>query len=185
MMDFSKNDRKGMIMRQIRTGVFETNSSSTHSIIISDDRKKKLFLPEKISFGLGNYGWEHRVLSTPEEKASYLYTSIVCAFEKWRAEEYKNQIYAMLSDAGVKCDFEEVVYKSYGRMLWPEHCGVDHVGEHDHLNFIEKTVENPKRLLRYLFSDESYVVTGNDNEEEYYPELLHPSYPHEIYYKGN
>lgn len=53
--------------------MFETNSSSVHSICISKkpvgDVKGK-----KISFYLGEYGWENSTVDTPD----YLYTAIMC-----------------------------------------------------------------------------------------------------------
>lgn len=49
--------------------------------------------------------------------------------------------------------------------------------------FVDKTTSNRGRLLRYLFSDESFVLTGNDNSE--YDVDICALYPHEEYYKGN
>ena len=43
-------------MIQIRNGVFETNSSSTHSICIP---KKTSIKRDSIYFGIGEYGWEN------------------------------------------------------------------------------------------------------------------------------
>lgn len=46
-------------MIQIRKGVFETNSSSTHSICISKEKvNAKDVAGKKVHFGLGDYGWE-------------------------------------------------------------------------------------------------------------------------------
>ena len=55
-------------MKQIRTSVFETNSSSTHSIAIS---KKPVTIGKYIYFGIGEFGWENDCVNT----ADYLYTA--------------------------------------------------------------------------------------------------------------
>ena len=62
-------------MKQIRKNVFETNSSSTHSICIS---KAPATIGKHISFHTGRYGWKYGCVDTP----SYLYTAILCQEEK-------------------------------------------------------------------------------------------------------
>lgn len=63
-------------MKQIRYGSFETNSSSTHSLVLTssllDTRKNLIF--ENIGFG--EYGWGYEELKSPEDKISYLLTLI-------------------------------------------------------------------------------------------------------------
>ena len=56
--------------RQIRSSVFETNSSSTHSIAIS---KAHVVAGKYISFRIGEFGWENGCADT----ADYLYTAIL------------------------------------------------------------------------------------------------------------
>ena len=59
-----------MMKRQIRQGVFETNSSSTHAICISKDHDtSKLKLPDSVSFDHGEFGWECRKLRHVWEKS--------------------------------------------------------------------------------------------------------------------
>ena len=58
-------------MKQIRKGVFETNSSSTHSICIAKDAE--LTIPQSLHFSFGEFGWECDTLYSVSEKASYLY----------------------------------------------------------------------------------------------------------------
>ena len=54
-------------MIQIRSSVFETNSSSTHSIAIS---KKPVVAGKYIRFCIGEFGWANGIADT----ADYLYT---------------------------------------------------------------------------------------------------------------
>jgi hypothetical protein len=65
-------------MKQIRQNVFETNSSSTHSLTISNKALKPSTLspdPYKaIEVSFGEYGWGPDTLTTQEERLSYLCT---------------------------------------------------------------------------------------------------------------
>ena len=73
---------------QIRRGVFETNSSSVHSIsIIKDDFKSSL--PTQFTIDCdGEFGWEADIYESPEDKAAYLYQAIVSyTTYNWRTKE--------------------------------------------------------------------------------------------------
>ena len=73
---------------QIRRGVFETNSSSVHSIsIIKDDFKSSL--PTQFTIACdGEFGWEVDIYESPEDKAAYLYQAIVSyTTYNWRTKE--------------------------------------------------------------------------------------------------
>ena len=73
---------------QIRRGVFETNSSSVHSIsIIKDDFKSSL--PTQFTIDCdGTFGWEVDTYDSPENKAAYLYQAIVSyTTYNWRTKE--------------------------------------------------------------------------------------------------
>lgn len=62
---------------------------------------------------------------------------------------------------------------------------VDHAGEDDHLTFVESVLRSSGRLLRYLFSDKSVVLTTSDEVDDDRIENFHVNYKHEFYYKGN
>ncbi len=167
-------------MKQVRIGVFETNSSSTHSICISAVRNDPLQYPSHIIFKCGEFGWREARLDTPEEKASYLYSSMICLFEKDELESSKAKILDHLAKEGITCEFEQPIYE-YGGLICT--ADIDHAGADDHQTFIRKTIRHQKRLLRYLFSEKSFVLTGNDNDDT--AVNISADYPHEEYYKGN
>lgn len=176
-------------MKTIRKCVFETNSSSTHSICLTttDDTLPSKFPPE-LNFTIGEFGWEHAILDTPYDKASYLYTSILAIYPVTKANDITAQITDMLFKHGVKALFEcpEGVDSAnqYGCSYYNIGYGyVDHAGEDDHEDFIKRVTSNEKRLLRYLFDTASYVVTGNDNDGS--DVRIYATYPHEEFYKGN
>lgn len=160
-------------MLSIRKNVFETNSSSTHSICITQQRIRNLKVPKKLIFKLGEFGWEDAILNTPEEKASYLYTAICSLKDEKDRKKIINKIYTELWTYGVEAVFCPETSDEYGY--------IDHVyGLED---FLSKILTNSKRMVRYLFLEESFVHTGNDNDGT--DISINVPYKHEEYYKGN
>lgn len=169
-------------MRQVRSSVFETNSSSTHCICIMSDRKEKLESPEKLYFRCDDFGSDMMELRSAEDKAAYLYASILSLCDKEKAEEAKSRIWAELGKEGIQCEFEEADYHG----IYCYNASVDHAGEDDHLKFVSDVLRNRKRLLRYLFSEKSFVLTTYDTSPgEGYLEKSNVAYRHELYHKGN
>jgi len=136
--------------RQIRKGVFETNSSSTHAICITkndilDNKSNKVY------FELGEFGWEFATLDTILEKASYLYTSIIIRDSITELDTLKK----LLNDNSIEYELEDTSHDNYY---------IDHQSQTD--NFVEDVLSDASKLLRFLFSSESFILTGNDNSED-------------------
>lgn len=164
-------------MIKIRNSVFETNSSSTHSICISNEKFIE-DLPSYVKFSLGNFGWEENRLDTINEKASYLYTAI-CELEQYHViskSECINFIVKVFNKNNIQYDFEEPTKDPW----W---YGIDHVSEDDMIDFVKLVCHSEKRLLKYLFSEKSFILTGNDNDDSNVS--INVTYKHEEYYKGN
>lgn len=168
-------------MKQIRKGVFETNSSSTHSICIAKD--VELTIPKSLYFSFGEFGWECRTLYSVSEKASYLYTGLMNNGRKKDVDK----IIQLLKHKGIDVTAEEPLYKKYtyddndgGEYI--ENGGyVDHSG--DMKDFLNAVCEDENKLMSYLFSDLSFIITGNDNGYENVD--INVDYAHDEYYKGN
>ena len=145
--------------RQIRQGVFETNSSSTHAICISKDHDtSKLKLPNSVSFDHGKFGWECRELKHTYEKASYLYEAILGTYYENGSEEKLDHLEEILNKHGIECDFEPTSGE-----YWDDGY-IDHVGEDDMPDWLENMMNDDDALLTYLFGD-AFVITGNDNDD--------------------
>lgn len=176
-------------MKTIRKCVFETNSSSTHSICLTttDDTLPSKF-PSELRFEIGEFGWEDAILANAYDKASYLYTSILAIYPALQVNDITAKITDMLWKHEVKATFENPEGMnnpdSYGVSYYDIGYGyVDHAGEDDHEDFVKRVTSNDKRLLRYLFDEASYVITGNDNDGS--DVRIYATYPHEEFYKGN
>lgn len=153
---------------KIRKEIFETNSSSTHSIVIGNNNEDiKSMLPTEIHFGGGSFGWEIDSYTDTQSKADYLWTGIV---NNSMVDEYKPKIEEILNKYGIECTFEETEKKeSYNGKLYDKFINnnwyyIDH--SFNLINFIEIVCNDEILLLNYLFSNESCVATGNDNDGE-------------------
>lgn len=160
--------------RQIRNGVFETNSSSTHSICIAKD--VELTIPRSLHFSFGEFGWACDTLQSVDEKASYLYTGLFASDMKDEIE----QIVATLTSKGIDVTCEEAVYVD-GNSYAENEGYVDHANELT--DFLSAVCSDEDRLMRYMFSDLSFIITGNDNDDEDVD--INVDYGYEGYYKGN
>ena len=154
-------------MHQIRKAVFETNSSSSHSLTLSSiDLVKIPFPPEILRSGmlelsLGYYGWEWFRMYTAKNKIEYLFTQL---FDHDNIPEGDVQtVTRALREESARFDSLCRVVK--------EHTGVELVvrpgssGGVDHQSggVGLEVFESDERLRTFLFSEENYIQTGNDN----------------------
>lgn len=166
---------------QVRHGMFETNSSSTHAICLYadynitglinkwEDAEYKLpYKEHKLFFGNSiDFGWENKHYHTPEEKAAYLWECIVCCD---LVDKLKNRIISVLKKYGVTAQFADTEKRNYGSDEHPNlhDVFVEGSGYVDHGDEAAAAVTaicfNDEYLLNYLFNEDCYVATGNDND---------------------
>ena len=136
---------------QLRKNVFETNSSSIHSICIS--KNNAYTLPASCKFRLKEYGWgpdyENNV-------GDYLYTALACLN---RTDEI-NKLKEILERHNVRVEFEP--YSSDDDFY------IDHPDLGELIEYLFKD-ENENILLSFLFGSGSMVLIYNDNGE--YPRM--------------
>lgn len=157
--------------KNIRQGVFETNSSSTHSICIAVN--PTLEPPDTMEFRFGEFGWEVDTLSSLVEKANYLYTGLYANDRK----DDIGKIGEILSAKGINATFQE----PSGNDEYYETGYVDHSNELT--DFLDEVTSNEGALMSYLFSPLSFILTGNDNDE--CDVGIDVPYEHKSFYKGN
>ena len=154
--------------RQIRKSVFETNSSSTHAICITK-KKDNYKLPDHIDFEFGEFGWECKEYEDTYNKASYLITAIF-SFSKSEADKKIAQLKNVLDSYNITYSIPEPKIKSY---TWNktehlyydlDYSYIDHAGETK--KFVDAVLSDSEKLFRYLFGD-SFIITGNDNDDDY------------------
>lgn len=147
-------------MRQIRYGVFESNSSSTHSIAIP----KSCDNVNYISFRIGEFGWEWR----EADPADYFYTAIYETSDSAsEVEEKIERLKNILDSHGIEYRFGEVEYhihhsdydnKDY---LSLDYGYIDH--GYELTDFVDELLNDGDKLVRLLSM--GFVFTGNDNSD--------------------
>lgn len=135
-------------MIKVRKGTFETNSSSTHSICICKDLLPEP-LPKEAYFGESYFGWEIGCLCYTH---NYLFTAIMHYPIEEKRDEYLCKLKDILTKHDIKMIIEPPQYQS---------CGIDHCGILE--EFLEDILNDPDKLLRFLFHPKSRIYTGNDN----------------------
>ena len=160
-------------MRQIRENLFETNSSSTHVITIANnnDDDFKNNLPEKVYMRLGEFGWDFERYDDIDSKASYLFTAIVY---NDKVDDYLMKLIKTLESWKIEVEHTPIkkIESEYtkGRFYWVneekpnEYFYIDHSDELD--DWLKELFADETLLMNYLFSPESFVATGNDNDDE-------------------
>jgi hypothetical protein len=154
---------------KVRQNVFETNSSSTHSICIA--KNSTLELPKQVEFKFGEFGWEKRTLNSVLKKASYLYTGLK---DNYRLEDIE-KIKQYLTNKNIEYHFEESKEDRWNNGY------VDHSDELT--DFLDYVCSSENNLLDYLFSPLSFILTGNDNNN--HDVSIKVNYEHDKFFKGN
>lgn len=148
-------------MKNIRHGVFETNSSSTHSISINRNTEglmETLPVSEngEIEIEPGEFGWELEEYSDPMYKASYALTWAK-QNEKPENPEYSTMLEKVIKDqTGAK----KVTFVSQGdEGSWDAWGYIDHQSN----DVCETAFEDEATLRDFIFRKGSYFETDNDN----------------------
>ena len=148
-------------MKKIRKNVFETNSSSTHSIAIP--KHTDCNYPNVIHFGIEQYGWG---LADDNDPASYLYTALLDRYsnDNDTLEEKLNFIKSILDSNDIRYTFEEPKWDFWGEDNYRslKHGYVDHVNKLD--GFFEYLFSSETKLLDFIFF--GIVITGNDQGDD-------------------
>ena len=174
-------------MIKVRRNVFETNSSSVHSIVICTE-PLDIDYPFIAFFDIGEFGWSMEVLDDSWERASYFYTA-ACAL---RQHDVKDEIINLLEPLGIECIFDEENpprYDEYNGSYILDNGGIDHVDECK--DFVDTLMNDGEKLAKFILDDRSFVVTGNDNCDDIDREWMErkeakaAAYEHIVFYKGN
>ena len=145
-------------MVQIRSGVFETNSSSTHSIAVPRDCIAK----DYVSLRTDDFGWEFKQV----DAADYFYTAI---YETSTTEEEVNskieRLKEILNEHGIgyKLSKPKTSISTYDNKdyFYLDDGYIDHGGELG--EFVDELLADGDKLVRFLSG--GLVFTGNDNDD--------------------
>lgn len=153
-------------MKQIRHSVFETNSSSTHSISISKDVKTldPLYVDENgvVTINGEEFGWDEETFRNAEAKASY---AMIYAHE-WSGEKKDVHVQILTDVIKQQTGCKEVVY-NYSDEGWDTDKTDKPWGYIDHQSVEDRDLdylfEDPEKLRMFIFNPASTLHTDNDN----------------------
>jgi len=165
----------------IRRGVFETNSSSSHSVSIRRGDIKNSYLTvnpddSKIHVLFGEYGWGIDTLTSQSERLSYLctmlietegrkVTSVDKIYETNGFKEINKAIADKCNCDGVCFDSQIQMKKSYdGSYYYLDFDGyIDHQSCEDYSNIDDFLKDYNTDILNFVFNDGVTVIIDNDN----------------------
>lgn len=171
-------------MKLIRNGVFETNSSSAHSLAYKNEvlrdynfkphndlcfavkdwrltkKPKEYEMYSYMPLYFDEYGWGFDVLSSPAEKLSYLMSSVY-QYKTWgviKEDPFFKQVIQWLNELDIVVNLPE----EYG-----DSSEVDAEINHQSYDVVTKDMFKTKYdLLTYLFNNDIVIHIENDNSDE-------------------
>ena len=172
--------------KKIRTGVFETNSSSTHSIVVPKKVNEEHYSTyESLD---ANYGFgreESRLVNEWDEKLAYTYI-VLRDYNEYKKDivtdnditNFKNNvesIYLELNDTNLRdikpldvfnlIDNKETS-KKFG-IFGSSYPYVDHEEDFENNGFIKRVLNDKEFLKRFIFNTDSYITIGGDEYRGY------------------
>lgn len=153
------------MQKQIRSSVFETNSSSSHSLTLGKSSLQPLIATEDelktgtVIIHLGEYGWEWARLYSCRNKMSYLATQVKSQYDTHSDAAFNEAI----SDGPLQM-LKDLVLQLTGCQT--KFIGVDN-SYIDHQSYARGVhlFDNMDELKAFLLDETAYIQTGNDNEE--------------------
>lgn len=146
-------------MIKIRNSVFETNSSSIHAICVSSKPVDANGLTVRLR--IGEFGWEHEWYQDIDSRASYIYTAACYIYDKDFYKKFKE----LLEPYGIKVECygsDRARFTNWGSdEYYLDNGYIDHGGELQ--EFVDRCLDDADVLIRFIFGEESFVMTTNDN----------------------
>lgn len=178
-------------MIQIRKNVFETNSSSVHSLAVPNklpkDKTLRKVLYSRDEINLNNFGWEIQIA----DNFNYLYTFLMlCVKYGDRAELEKYTKYLNIFKEvciHAKRDIEFETMEHFCALNDDFTPYIDHSDEL--VPFVDWLFEDTQNLINFLV--DGHILTGTDNcgeDEDYLRDCFEKRYKrkkYKVYRKGN
>lgn len=173
--------------KQIRNGVFETNSSSTHSVSISNENsnycsedclESYIDWDNKVHVEFGEFGWEIRHYYSPYNKLQYIVTMLVETEGRYIStvdKLFETDGFKIINDAVADyCNCDGIWIDTEMKMDSYEWGGkietyISHDGYIDHqscegYNSVQDFLDDyGVDITKFIFDESVCVITDNDN----------------------
>lgn len=193
-------------MKIIRYGSFETNSSSTHAIVIPknvDNHDYNLYSSLEHNYGFGRE--ESRLCSCWDEKLAYTYLALKDTATLEQIKKFKNDVIEIYNSIATTLEHHSdftiedffnyldsdredgnitgddtyyIIMDRYGKY-------VDHSYELKESDFFNKILNDKEFLKRFIFNNKSYITIGGDEYRGYNIKTIGFEYDYDEYYYVN
>lgn len=163
-------------MKQVRRSVFETNSSSTHSITITHGKiannNIRVDRDGYIHTELGEFGWEIWDYKGQAERLSYLVTMLAVKSDVtlWCYEDDESRTEKDIVEDIMKTHEFEKLSDEIGRharcsgvIIDPSDGYIDHQSHEDYRDFQDFLDQYNTNVVEFVFGRGNVVHTDNDN----------------------
>lgn len=160
----------------IRNSIFETNSSSVHSLVFLNQKLSKPNFRELrinkdgvIKIPLRYFGRDHKIYSSQKEKLSYILTFLWCYFGEnieWFVDKDHNYYWQNIKDEiifyinkfspDILCTDIIPVYPKKGLV------GFDHQTYPNYLDDCLVDLYNPEKVAEFIFNKNIALETNSD-----------------------
>lgn len=172
-------------MKKIRVGVYETNSSSCHSLTIeSTSFLMDTILPDEegvVTLTPGEFGWQWEKFNDALTKASYCLTGVQYVNEKEEALSNLKEViqaHTLCNEVNLVENSDDYDAVNYGY--------IDHQSREN--GELEALLFDKEKLHNFIFNKNSWLFLGNDNNyppnkfydvsnQRYCWKLTFPDYP--------
>lgn len=149
-------------MKTVRNNIFETNSSSSHSFVLSEGPLTNPdindLVPDEngvVHLMGGTFGWEWRSYNDSFTKANYC---AVYALTKNRDDWYDRLVDVIMEYTGATEVNADKISTSWSD---PYYSYIDH----ESMDILDEVFNDKDDLAKFIFDPESILYTGNDNEQ--------------------
>jgi hypothetical protein len=142
----------------VRRGIFETNSSSTHALVIMSYNYKEPNTGSNIQ--PGEFSWNSRVYKSTESKLSYLMTYAINMNDV--------EFFRILEETFPLYKLNAFIINSRLMNINDIDSYIDHVG--CLLSTIHAFKESKELMKAFVYNHDNFLETGNDNGEGVYAE---------------
>ena len=124
----------------------------------------------------GDYGWESGLLTTPSERASYLWQLAVTYLDPKSAEEKVKPFEKHLERNNIEYEYDDDYFSVHDAYYYGDSVDgyVDHADDGAHI--VKLMQDHEGLFLRFIYGDKSLVITGNDNDDSYTDEMVELGY---------
>lgn len=144
-------------MKTIRPNVFETNSSSAHTICFPCASACENLNPAPQTleaYGTGEYGWGYDILEKPKDLLDYWLVAVKDTGKGYDSEKLTS-IIDYFAGRNITLKIPKDIFDVIGY--------IDHQSVDSNCSLLAGFIDNPEALFKFVFCPETKIIIDNDN----------------------